>query len=85
MTKLTGLGISADHMAGDDYSRQSRIYSQMRQSNVGPTLLYVTPEKLSSSSNLLNSLTSLYNRSKLTMFVIDEVSSDWSIKFIALF
>lgn len=46
MTKLTGLGISADHMAGEDRPRQSRIYSQLRSAQCGPTLLYVTPEKV---------------------------------------
>ena len=34
VTKLTGLGISADHMTGDDWGRQSRIYNQVRQTPV---------------------------------------------------
>ena len=35
VTKLTGLGISADHMSGDDYGRQNRIYNQMRGAQAG--------------------------------------------------
>ena len=62
VTKLTGLGIAADHMSGDDYTRQQRIYAMMRSNNCGPTLLYVTPEKLSNSGALTSALGSLYKR-----------------------
>ena len=64
VTKLSGLGITADHLTGEDYSRQSAIYTNLRSIQPGPTLLYVTPEKLSNSSGLMGALTSLYNRSK---------------------
>ena len=33
--------------------RQSKIYTQMRGKVAGPTLLYVTPEKITSSNQLL--------------------------------
>ena len=63
VTKLTGLGIAADHMSGEDYGRQQRIYSMMRSTtHCGPTLLYVTPEKLSNSGALMSALGSLYKR-----------------------
>ena len=64
VTKLNGLGISADHLSGEDYYRQQNIFSKMRSNQPGPTLLYVTPEKLSNSNNLTSVLTSLYNRKK---------------------
>ena len=64
VTKLNGLGITADHMSGEDYGRQQTIYSKMRSSQPGPTLLYVTPEKLSNSNKLTDALRSLYNRDK---------------------
>ena len=64
VTKLTGLGILADHMSGEDYGRQQRIYSLMRSNNCGPTLLYVTPEKLSNSGALMSALGSLFKRNK---------------------
>ena len=64
VTKLNGLGISADHLSGEDYYRQQNIFGKMRSNQPGPTLLYVTPEKLSNSNNLTSVLTSLYNRKK---------------------
>ena len=66
VTKLVGLGIEAEHMAGDDDSRKSSIYSRMRANNCGPTLLYVTPEKVSVSTSLISALQSVYNRDKLS-------------------
>ena len=49
-------------MSGEDYTRQQRIYAMMRSNSVGPTLLYVTPEKLSNSGALMSALGSLYKR-----------------------
>ncbi len=53
VTKLTGMNISADHLSGEDYGRQRDIYTQMRGSEPGPTLLYVTPEKVSNREQLI--------------------------------
>jgi hypothetical protein len=52
VTKLNGMNISADHLSGEDYTRQRTIYTQMRLSEPGPTLLYVTPEKVSNRYRL---------------------------------
>jgi len=63
VTKLNRLGISADHLSGEDCDRQQNIYSQMRSSQPGPTLLYVTPKKLANSGNLTSVLSSLFSAS----------------------
>ncbi|QQP37320.1 Bloom syndrome protein -like protein, partial [Caligus rogercresseyi] len=75
-TKLDGLGIPADHLIGDDYGRQRKIYEKFCLLTPKITLLYMTPEKVSASQKLN------------TRFVIDEancVSQDFpQVPFIAL-
>ena len=72
VTKLQGIGLAADHLAGDDPGRHARILTAMRGTPPAPTLLYVTPEKVVASTDLRGALTSVYNRGQLDRFVIDE-------------
>ena len=91
VTKLKGLGIPADHLSGDDWNRQKLIYASLRSFSSGsdlggharPSLLYVTPEKLSSSGGLSEVLRNLYERNQLNRIVIDEAHcvSQWGHDF----
>lgn len=79
VTKLTGLGIPAEHLSGDNWQRQREVYGQLRRHPPELKLLYVTPEKLSASQTLLEILRDLNRRGALDRFVIDEAHcvSQW--------
>ncbi|CAL1683242.1 unnamed protein product [Lasius platythorax] len=82
--KLTSLDIPAAHLSSSLTDSQAEaVYRELAKKEPILKILYVTPEKISASPKLCNTLTILYERELLARFVIDEAHcvSQWGHDF----
>ncbi|XP_070154798.1 recQ-like DNA helicase Blm [Polyergus mexicanus] len=82
--KLTSLDIPAAHLSSSITDNQAEaVYRELAKKEPILKILYVTPEKISASPKLCNTLTILYERELLARFVIDEAHcvSQWGHDF----
>ncbi|XP_029163076.1 Bloom syndrome protein homolog isoform X2 [Nylanderia fulva] len=82
--KLTSLDIPAAHLSSSLTDSQAEaVYRELAKKEPVLKILYLTPEKISASPKLCNTLTILYERELLARFVIDEAHcvSQWGHDF----
>ncbi|XP_024542042.1 ATP-dependent DNA helicase Q-like 4A isoform X2 [Selaginella moellendorffii] len=81
---LSQASIRAEHLSSNlEYEEQRQILQQLNFDHCEYRLLYVTPEKIARSDNLLRNLENLHRRRLLARIVIDEAHcvSQWGHDF----